>query len=239
MPDVAKSSWKIYTYAKDGITKIENGLATGDSTAGVNLGVLGYSKALSDGDYLLRNMQEVSYGYNRYSYSAVRQYLNSSAPLGAWWKPCDMFDIAPDQLSTIAGFLFGCSESFVQVIKPVAVKTYLNTTQDAEIGESETVYDKVFLPSLEEMYITPQKAGEGDVHKYWRRASGRTEPFAQYGTYPELIHYAVENHTSVQHVRLRSAIRGYSFNTWLVHSTGYVYYNYAYYSFRFAPLVVL
>ena len=239
MPDVAKSSWKIYTYAKDGITKIENGLATGDSTTGVNLGVLGYSKALSDGEYLLRNMQEVAYGYNRYSYSAVRQYLNSSAPLGAWWKPCDMFDIAPDQLSTIAGFLSGCSESFVQVIKPVAVKTYLNTTQDAEIGESETVYDKVFLPSLEEMYINPQKAGEGDVHEYWKRASGRTKPFAQYGTYPELIHYAVENHTSAQGVRLRSALRGGSGPTWLVGSAGIVGNHYASNSNGFAPIVVL
>ena len=239
MPDTSKANWKIYTYAKDGITKIENDLATGDSTAGVNLGVLGYSRALSDGEYLLRNMQEVAYGYNRYSYSAVRQYLNSAAPLGAWWKPCDMFDIAPDQLSTIAGFLSGCSESFIQVIKPVGVKTYLNTMQDSEIGESETVYDKVFLPSLEEMYITPQKAGEGDVHEYWRRASERTEPFAQYGTYPELIHYAVENHTSAQYVRLRSAYRGYSLYAWYVGSTGNVASDDADGSIRFAPLVVL
>ena len=239
MADESKSNWKIYTYAKDGITKIENGLATGDSTAGVNLGVLGFSKALSDGEYLLRNMQEVGYGYGRYSYSAVRQYLNSAAPLGAWWKPCDMFDIAPDQLSTIAGFLSGCSESFIQVIKPVGVKTYLNTTQDSEIGESETVYDKVFLPSLEEMYITPQKAGEGDVHEYWKRASGRTEPFAWYTSYPELIHYAVENHTSAQAVRLRSAHRGYSSYTWIVYSTGIVNSYYAGTSNRFAPLVVL
>ena len=240
MPDQSKTNWKIYTYAKDGITKIENDLATGDSTAGVNLGVLGYSKALSDGDYLLRNMQEVAYGYNRYSYSAVRQYLNSAAPLGAWWKPCDMFDIAPDQLSTIAGFLSGCSESFIQVIKPVGVKTYLNTTQDAEIGEYEMVYDKVFLPSLEEMYITPQKTGEGDVHEYWKRASGRTEPFAWYTSYPELVHYAVENHTSAQYVRLRSAGRSNSNYTCGVVTRGRVkYYHYAVGAVRFSPHVVL
>ena len=150
-----------------------------------------------------------------------------------------MFDIAPDQLSTIAGFLSGCSESFIQVIKPVGVKTYLNTTQDSEIGESETVYDKVFLPSLEEMYITPQKAGEGDVHEYWKRASGRTEPFEQYGTYPELIHYAVENHTSAQYVRLRSASRGNSLSAWHVYSSGSVGNGHADGAGRFSPLVVL
>ena len=76
----------------------------------------------------------------------------------------DMFDIAPDQLTTKAGFLSGCSEAFINVIKPVAVKTYLNTVQDAEIGEYEITYDKGFLPSSEEMYITPQKAGEGESH---------------------------------------------------------------------------
>ena len=238
MPDTNKSNWKIYTYAKDGITIIESGLATGDSMAGVNLGVLGQSKALSDGEYLLRNMWEVAYGYNRYSYSAVRQFLNSTAPIGAWWKPCDMFDIAPEQLSKVAGFLSGCSESFIQVIKPVGVKTYLNTEQDSEIGESETVYDKVFLPSLEEMYINPQKAGEGDVHEYWKRASGRIEPFAQYRTYPELIHYAVENHTSANEFRLRSAYIG-TYRTWFISNAGNVNYFYAYSPLRFAPLVVL
>ena len=151
-----------------------------------------------------------------------------------------MFDIAPDQLSTIAGFLSGCSESFIQVIKPVGVKTYLNTTQDAEIGEYEMVYDKIFLPSLEEMYITPQKTGEGDVHEYWKRASGRTEPFAWYTSYPELVHYAVENHTSAQGVRLRSASRGFSYITWHVSTSGYVHSSFgASHAFRFSPLVVL
>ena len=238
MPDQNKANWKIYTYKMDGITKIEEGISVGSSTSGTYLGVLGYSKGVA-GDYLIRNMQEVAYGCNRYKYSAVRQYLNSAENVGKWWKSQTVFDIAPDQLSTIAGFLSGCSESFIQVIKPVGVKTYLNTTQDSEIGEYETVYDKVFLPSLEEMYITPQKAGEGDVHEYWKRASGRTEPFAQYGTYPELIHYAVENHTFAQYVRLRSAIRGYSYITWHVASTGYVYGSTAINSYRFAPIVVL
>ena len=77
------------------------------------------------------------------------------------------------------------------------------------------------------------------MHEYWKRASGRTEPFAWYTSYPELIHYAVENHTSAQNVRLRSASRGNSYFTWYVASTGIVYYSSAYDSFRFAPLVVL
>ncbi len=119
------------------------------------------------------------------------------------------------------------------------MKTYVNTVQGGTSEDYDITYDKVFLPSLEEMYINPQKAGEGDVHEYWIRRSGRTEPFAQYGTYPELIHYAVENHTSAQTVRLRSAFRGVASNPWSVGSFGSVGSNYAYYSFRFAPLVVL
>lgn len=239
MPDQSKGSWKIYTYAKDGKTQIESALATGESTSGTYLGVLGYDKAKSGGDYLLRNMQEVAYGYNRYSMSAVRQFLNSSLGVGLWWKPMDMFDIAPDQLTTKAGFLSGFSEAFINVIKPVAVKTYLNTVQDAEIGEYEITYDKVFLPSLEEMYITPQKAGEGESHEYWIRRSGRTSPLPWYTPTPEYVTYAVENHTSAQYVRLRSAYRINSHDTWSVPSSGYVFSYYAYYAYRFSPLVVL
>ena len=239
MPDQNKANWKIYTYKMDGITKIEEGISVGSSTSGTYLGVLGYSKGVA-GDYLTRNMQEVAYGCNRYKYSAVRQYLNSAENVGKWWKPQTVFDIAPDQLSTLPGFLSGCSEAMIDAIKPVAVKTYISTAMGYGSDDYDITYDKVFLPSLEEMYINPQHAGEGENHEYWVRRSGRETPFAQGGTYPELIHYAVENHTSAQSVRLRSAYRGNSINTWNVYSSGYVSTGtVAYLAFRFSPLVVL
>ena len=236
MADDSSSTRSVTSYGADGITKIETVSAT-QGVNGTNLGTLNF--ATRNGN--LNSMQETGYGWNRWKTSAIRQYLNSSAPIGAWWKAQDEWDIAPNELTTKAGFLSGCPEPFINAIKPVEVKTYINTVYDStqQAEDYDLTYDKVFLPSLEEMYINPQKFGEGEVHEYWKRRSGRTQPFAQWNTYPELIHYAVENHASAQYVRLRSAYRGYANNTWNVSSSGNVNYSNAYYSLRFSPLVVL
>lgn len=234
-PDQAKSSWRIYAYSADGKTVLET--VTPTFTAdGTDLGTIKASTRNGD----LNSMQETAYGWNRWSTSALRQYLNSAAAVGAWWTAQDEWDIAPDQLTTKAGFLSGCSEEFINVLKTVKVVTYPNTVNDDPQGNTPDItYDKVFLPSLEQMYCNPQKAGEGEYHEYWKRRTGRTTPCAQGGTYPELIHYAVENHTSSQYVRLRSATRGYAGYTWLVYSSGYVSNGAASGAFRFSPLVVL
>ena len=234
MADSAYVTRPVYSHSADGKTIIETVEAT-KGIDGTDLGTLNYTTRNGN----LNCMQETFYGWNRWKYSALRQYLNSSAGVGNWWNAQDEWDIAPDQLTTKAGFLSGCSEAMINAIKTVKVKTYVNTVQGGTSEDYDITYDKVFLPSLEEMYITPQKAGEGDVHEYWRRASGRTEPFAWSTSYPELVHYAVENHTSAQNVRLRSAYRTTSINTWLVNSSGSVSYYYAYGAFRFSPLVVL
>ena len=236
-PDQAKSSWRIYAYSADGKTVLET--VTPTFTAdGTDLGTIKASTRNGD----LNSMQETAYGWNRWSTSALRQYLNSAAAVGAWWTAQDEWDIAPDQLTTKAGFLSGCSEEFVNVLKVVKVVTYPNTVNDDPQGNTPDItYDKVFLPSIEQMYCNPQKAGEGEYHEYWKRRTGRTTPCAQGGTYPELIHYAVENHTSPQSVRLRSASRGYANSTWLVGSSGNVIYGSrgASYALRVSPLVVL
>lgn len=234
-PDQAKSSWRIYVYSADGKTVLET--VTPTFTAdGTDLGTIKASTRNGD----LNSMQETAYGWNRWSTSALRQYLNSAAAVGAWWTAQDEWDIAPDQLTTKAGFLSGWPEELVNVLKEVKVVTYPNTVYDDTGGNTPDItYDKVFLPSLEQMYCNPQKAGEGEYHEYWKRRTGRTTPCAQGGTYPELIHYAVENHASPQYVRLRSAYRGVAYITWYVYSSGDVSYSSASYAIRFSPLVVL
>lgn len=234
-PDQAKSSWRIYAYSADGKTVLET--VTPTFTAdGTDLGTIKASTRNGD----LNSMQETAYGWNRWSTSALRQYLNSAAAVGAWWTAQDEWDIAPDQLTTKAGFLSGWPEELVNVLKEVKVVTYPNTVYDDTGGNTPDItYDKVFLPSLEQMYCNPQKAGEGEYHEYWKRRTGRTTPCAQGGTYPELIHYAVENHASPQYVRLRSAYRGYANYTWSVNSSGNVNGNNASSAYRFSPLVVL
>ena len=113
------------------------------------------------------------------------------------------------------------------------------------IGKKQThiglfIYNlKKSMPTLEQIFVNPQKSGEGEYHEYWKRKSGATSPLAQYGTYPQMITYAVENHTSAQNVRLRSAYRGSAYNTWLVSSSGGVAHTTASNAYRFAPLVVI
>ena len=234
-PDQAKSNWKIYTHSADGKTVLETITPT-FTASGTDLGTVQSNQRNGN----LNSMQEAAYGWNRWKTSAIRQYLNSAAAVGAWWTAQDDWDIAPTELTTKPGFLSGWSESFVEAIKPVKVVTYPNTVYDDTGGNTPDItYDKVFLPSLEQMFINPQKAGEGEYHEYWKRRSGASSPLAQYGTYPQMITYGVDNHTTAQGVRLRSANRGYAHYAWLVSSSGSVYGYYASYSYRFAPLVVL
>ena len=129
------------------------------------------------------------------------------------------------------------SEGFIKAIKKVKVVTYTNTVNDG--GTADITYDRVFIPSLEQMFINPQISGEGEYHAYWRRRAGQSTPLAQYGTYPNMITYKVDNHTSASLVRLRSAYRGYAHSAWNVYSSGNVSASTASGALACAPLIVL
>ena len=233
MPDVAASTWKVTSYAADRITKIET-VSVLSGSEGTALGTMQMNTRNGD----LNSMQETGYGWNRWKTSALRQYLNSDQPKGKWWTPQDDWDVATDQLATKDGFLRGLPENMLRAIKTVKVVTYTNTVQDG--GEADVTYDKVFLPSPEQMYYNPQIAGEGNAHEYWKRRSGSKTKLPQYRAFPRMITYAVENHTSPQFVRLRSTYRGNAYSTWCVNSSGDAYGDGgATSALRFAPLVVI
>lgn len=229
--NTAKENWRIYSYSADGKSVLET-VTPIFIASGTDLGTMNLNSRNGN----LNSIQEMSYGWNRWSKSALRQYLNSSAAAGEWWTAQDEWDIAPDQLSTKPGFLTGLSEEFLSVLKEVKVSTYTNTVNDG--GEADITYDKVFLPALEQIYVNPQITGEGEYHEYWKQRSGSETPLEQYGTYTNMITYAVENHTSAQSVRLRSASRGSASSAWHVSSSGYVYGG-ASDAYRFSPLVVI
>lgn len=233
-PDQAKANWRIYTHSADGKTQIETITPTFTKTdSATNLGTQHLNKREGN----LNSTQEMAYGWNRWKTSALRQYLNSEAAKGAWWTAQDEWDVAPDQLKDKAGFLSGCSADFLSALQIVKVTTFANTVNDG--GGEDTTYDRVFIPSMEQMYCAPQIKGEGTYLEYWKQRSGATAPLAQWGTYPNIITYAVENHTSPQNIRLRSATRGTATSTWSVYSSGVVRTNFASIADRFAPLVVI
>ena len=233
------SSWDVRSYDVDSKTVIETVKVEKGATGSCLINAWG---PYYDGTSNINGLQRTAYGYGRWSQSAIRQYLNSDAEKGKWWTPQNKFDLAPDNLDTTAGYLSGLPADLLAAIKPVKVVTYTNTCETADKAqEKDITYDRVFLPSLEEMYAKPQApaGGEGVPHDYWRIISGSSQPVAQYGTYPRYKQFALTSKTSAQSVRLRSAGRGYACYAWIVYASGNVNGNDAGWANACAPLVVI
>jgi len=172
------------------------------------------------------------YGYNRYRDSAYRQWINSSLPKNYWWESTHLGDKAPNELSSRDGFMLGLDSDFLQVINPVKVQVATNTVIDG--GVTDVMYDKFWLPSVEEMYGSPQASGvEGDYFPYWKTKTGLSAPSNSANS--GRIQYALENHNSAQIVRCRSAVRGLSNNAWSCLTSGELSHYYSSHSYRSVP----
>ena len=231
MPDTATSTWKATSYAADGITTIETVAITSGSD-GTDLGTMQFTTRNGN----LNSMQESGYGWNRWKYSAARQWLNSDRPKGKWWTKQDDWDIAPDQLATKDGFLCGLPADMIAVLKPVKVITLANTVSDG--GVTDITYDKVFLASFVEMNININ-TDEGTPHEYWQRRTNSKTKLEPWKLYPCMVRYSAANHTSPQIVFSRSANRGSALGVMGVYADGGVGSASAWYSITYAPLVFI
>ena len=232
-PGTQKASVKVMVYAADGKTILET-VDTAWEATGTDLGTLASDSRSGN----LNALQEIGWGYNNYKASAIRQYLNGSAAAGSWWTPQDGWDIAPTELTTKAAFLGGFDDDFLAAIKPVKVSQAQNTKTDD--GTTQDMYDRVFLPSLQEMHFSPQVTdAEGVDWEYWKRVSGSSAALATGTAFPQMRTFGLDNKNSAQTVRLRSAYRGYANNTWIVYTSGQATYSGAHASLRFAPAVVI
>ena len=113
------------------------------------------------------------------------------------------------------------------------VVTYGNTVTDD--GSAVVTYDKIFLPSLEEIYCSPQVSGEGTYWPYWKERTGAKTPQALWQTYPLRITRDLAQRTVGRIVRLRSARRGGGGIAFSVYSSGSVGNWNAIYANRCAP----
>lgn len=231
MPDVVASNWKATSYAADGITVIETVPITSGS-GGTSLGTMQLSTRNSN----LNSMQEAGYGWNRWKYSAARQWLNSDQPKGKWWTKQDDWDVAPSQLATKDGFLCGMPAEMLAVLKTVKVTTLANTVNDG--GVTDITYDKVFLASMSQMNVNMSKE-EGAVHEYWQRRTKSKTPIEPWKKYPFMIRYSAANHTSPQYVFSRSASRGNASYVMHVSADGVVSSTNGWHSSAYAPLVFI
>ena len=227
-PDTAPTSWKVYVYKDQQKSELLETCSVSAGEAGTNLGTF-----LAKPNGNLNGLHPVGYGDNRWHKSAYRQYLNSDAPAKEWWTPQDEWDMKPDQADTVPGFLAGFSDDFKAALTRVKVVTYGNTVTDD--GSAVVTYDKIFLPSLQEIYCSPQVSGEGTYWPYWKERTGAKTPQALWQTYPLRITRDLAQRTVGRNVRLRSANRGgggYAFN---VASSGSVHNWYAFNAHRCAP----
>lgn len=237
--DIELSAAKVTTYENgSSLTAIESVTLTSGS-GGTDLGT--WTKA---GDATLSGYQRNGYGYNRWSQSGLRQFLNSKKGVGEWWESQNKWDRAPDQLLTKAGFMSGFEDDFLSCLRPVKVTTALNTVTDDAVNDSHTedTYDTFFLPSLQQIYNTPQLADvEGEAWTYWKRALGLPQ---RAGYHPNIYEayktYSLDNHASAQSCFLRSCNRGSGYYVWCMGAGGGVYGGGgAYTAYRCAPACVI
>lgn len=103
-----------------------------------------------------------SYGYNRYMYSNMRQWLNSSA--ASWYNPQHSYDGKPDNTNVSDSTAYDTRNGFLVNFTTEEINAILNTTvksgtNNADLtGTVDSFTDKVFLPSLYELGITWQYA---------------------------------------------------------------------------------
>lgn len=213
--DKAPSDWKVYVYKDQQKSSLLETCNVTASSAGTNLGTF-----LTKENGELNSLHQVAYGDNRWYKSAYRQYLNSDAAAGAWWTPQDKWDMKPDQADTVPGFLAGFSDDFKAALTRVKVVTNGNNVTDD--GSAVVTYDKVFLPSLQELYLLPLASGEGTYWPYWKERTGAKSPQALWKTYPLRTTYDLAQRTVGHGVRVRSAYRGNGNSAFSVGIYGYV-----------------
>ncbi len=230
------TAWKVTTYESatsttaletvncvSGSTGTDLGNITDTANTLMHAGIK--ASEIAEGTALVVNHGSCTqYGYNRWSQSAIRQWLNSAAAAGEWWTPQNVFDRPPSYLNR-PGYLAGFETAFTGVLGEITHSTALNAVTDG--GTCETVTDKVFLLSRAEMGMGVERAGQddGSVYEFWDGATAKD----------------------------RIKLRGASAATWwlrtpysgnahfvrVVYTDGSLHGNYAIYAYGVAPACVI
>ena len=124
------------------------------------------------------NSDRRSYGNNRYSYSNIRKWLNSSESAGNWWTAQHSADAAPDYADTKAGFMSYFDNDFLSVIGKTKIRTAKNTATDG--GGYEDLSDEYFyLPSTTEIGLGNENSiAEGTKFPYFNSDARRIKKYS-------------------------------------------------------------
>lgn len=232
----------VKTYATIGAADAIETTATSSGTGGTGLGTIGNGNLPHKTNGNLNAISRTVYGNGRYSESAIRQWLNSDAAANAWWTPKNNWDRPPRAADlNRAGFLSRLPADFVKILDYTDVVVALNMMEGFST-DRETVRDRIFLPSIENMYIVPQLADAEspawDYYKELAKEAGLSGKFQQWNTYPILRAFnlaSTNGNLAPVGVWLRSAYRNYASSAWVVSSSGSVGYSNAYGALRGCP----
>lgn len=196
----------VTTYATCGAREATETLATTKvtSSTGTSLGQVANNVVTETNNCWTR----VIYGYNRWSQSAIRQYLNSDAAAD-WWQPQNPFDRPPTYVAR-AGFLAGLPAELVAVMGKVKTQTLCNSVTDGSVVD--TTYDKVTLPSFAEAFVNDSAAAKAVEGEPWDwfvfQSDNGGVPLTIGTTYPQTRAFAINAKTTAQYVWSRGPTRG-------------------------------
>lgn len=219
----------VTTYGAIGALEAIETAITSSGSTGTSLGTI----YLSETNGGLNAIGRCVNGYGRYSESSLRQWLNSDKPANSWWVPQNNWDRPPRATDLgSAGFLSRLPADFVAIIDAVNV----------DVALSETVRDRIWLPSLQNCYIEPLSNDvEGPAWDYYKtlaQESGITGRFQRNEPYEILKHYRLTstgNAPSSVGVYLRTIFRSIPSYTWYIGSPGKAGTNSAAYAIRCCP----
>ena len=177
-----------------------------------------------DQDGTLNHLHRIALGSNRWATSALRQFLNGSG--SDWFEPATKWSRPPSYV-TYDGYLTGFDAELVAHMAEVKVQTCLPYCDGAASSSTtaDVTYDRVFLPSAEQLYWTCTSYGvpygvEGTAWDYWMQVWGQTSPASVWKTHAEYVMYGMGAETTARYVFERSAYRPNGYNVALCHTTG-------------------
>jgi hypothetical protein len=186
------------TYAADRVTRIESTTATATTApTGTSLGTTGQGG--------MNTIARMTGGHNRWSTSALRQWLNGTG--AGWWHAQTAFDMAPTQINK-KGFMAGFRDDFLSAIRPIKISTLLNAYDATDDLALDNTYDTFFPPALQQVCGQFYNYGEGNVLMYWdKRLDNPTNYLEWYVKYPGYVVPSLADGNSKE-TYLRSAIYG-------------------------------
>lgn len=161
------------------------------------------------------SMNIYRYGNNRVSTSALRQWLNSDADKGQWWKASKIGYRPPSQLNSQKGFMAGLSQEFIDCVAKVKRTYYTNSVTDASV--IDVLYDKFFSATGTELYGSVND-NEGTYWTYYKEVTGLSS--SSNGNNTGRIKYALNAKTSSQGCWTFSSYRGGSCRVWYRSTAG-------------------